>query len=104
MEKAIYKYKLKHEPRQCLELPIGSEFLTADTQVTFDELQPMKNQEDIYVWFIVPTDKSIMKYKREILILATGGKVDGDKTNLTYLKTVFFKKYQEVYHLFEFIQ
>ncbi len=101
MEKAVYKYKLENKHCQFIELPIGSEFLTADTQLSFDQFNPSSGHEDIYVWFIVPVDKSIMKLKKEVLILATGDKINCDKTNLVYLKTVFLKKNQEVYHLFE---
>ena len=101
MEKVVYKYKLENEAVQSLDLPMGSEFLTADTQFTPDQFNPSSGSEDVYLWFLVPTDESVMKTKRILLILPTGKKIKDDKSNLKYLKTIFFKKIKEVYHIFE---
>ena len=102
MIKVIYKYKLEPEDIQELELPAGSKFLSAGTQVEADTFNPSGVvSEDIYLWFLVPVDEKV-KVKRKIFVFGTGTKfADSISNPLNFLQTVFFKTNRLVFHIFQ---
>jgi hypothetical protein len=89
MMKVIYKFKLKAEDEQQIELPFGSTFVCANKQLT------STTREEIMLWFLC--NKDATKVKRKVVVVPTG--MDFSDDNLVYLDTVFLSG-GLVFHIF----
>ena len=85
--KQIFKYEIKPTDRQEIELPIGSEILTIQTQ--FDTP---------FLWAMVHSDEDVQKEKRTIRLFATGEEVDCIGT---YINTFQLHGGSLVFHAYE---
>ena len=86
----VYKYRLKKQETQHVELPLGARILTAQSL-----------GDNIWIWALVDTD-SKKREKREIVILKTGQEVSLENPDrLLHIGTVQFDSGALVYHVFE---
>ncbi|MCI0563622.1 MAG: hypothetical protein MN733_34550 [Nitrososphaera sp.] len=90
--KTIWKYTLEDTDVQEIEVPMGAQFLTVQTQ--FDSPIPIERP---CIWALVETDAP--KVKREIRIYDTGVKIDVQ--GLKYIGTCQLRNGRLVLHIFE---
>ncbi len=87
MNKTIWKFELMIAPRQTIDIPVGAEILTVQTQ-----------DEKIVLWALVEPKNA--KEKRFIDIFGTGHDFD-IMGNRKFLGTVQLKNGSLAFHVFE---
>jgi len=84
----IHKYPLEVTDTQFIELPLGAEILTVQTQ-----------DDQLYLWAMVNTWPDILKKHRCIEIIGTGNPVPTG--NLRYISTIQMMGGGLIFHVFE---
>ncbi|MCD6049993.1 MAG: hypothetical protein K0Q55_1396 [Verrucomicrobia bacterium] len=88
--KTIYKYKVKRQETQEVEMPVGAQILTA---------QPI--DVNVWIWAIVETEVQ-EKEMRRIAVLKTGQEITLNSDQLLYINSVQFGAGELVLHVFEY--
>lgn len=88
--KTIYKYKVKRQETQEVEMPVGAQILTA---------QPI--DVNVWIWAIVDTEVQD-KEMRRIAVLKTGQEITLNSDELLYINSVQFGGGELVLHVFEY--
>jgi len=91
MRKAVWKYTLEVADEQIIEMPIGAEMLTVETQRGFDADWPT-------LWALVDVDAD--KSQRKIAMRGTGHHADGLEA-ARYVGTAQLLGGRLVYHVFD---
>ncbi len=86
--KTIWKYILKSEDEQIIEMPRGAEILTVQLQ-----------NHALCLWAIVY--EHVPKTPRKIIIYFTGEEITKDKNNLKYIGTCQLSDGKIIVHVFE---
>jgi len=88
----IYKYKLKQQELQYVELPLGAKILTAQGLGVH-----------VWVWALVEAEQK-KKERRWIAMYKTGEPIQVKIEELVFLNTVQFEDGALVLHIFEFVE
>jgi hypothetical protein len=88
--KTIYKYKVKRQETQEVEMPVGAQILTA---------QPI--DVNVWIWAIIETEVQ-EKEMRRIAVLKTGQEITLNADHLLYINSVQFGGGELVLHVFEY--
>lgn len=95
MSKVIYKFKLKAEDEQQIELPFGSTFVCANKQLVANG-GGQHAREEIMLWFLC--NKDAVKVKRKVVVMPT--EIEFADDGLMYLDSVFLSGGNLVFHVF----
>lgn len=88
--KTIYKYKVKPQETQEVEMPVGAQLLTA--QVI---------DVNVWIWALVDTEVQ-EKELRRVAVLKTGQEITLNTDQLLYINSVQFGGGELVLHVFEY--
>jgi len=88
----IYKYKLKQQQVQHLEMPVGARILSAHSLGAH-----------VWVWAMVNLEQK-KKERRWFSVYKTGEQIDVKTEELVFLGTCQFEEGALVLHVFEFIE
>jgi hypothetical protein len=88
--KTIYKYKVKPQETQVVEMPAGAQILTA---------QPI--DVNVWIWAMVETEV-VEKELRRIAVLKTGQEITLPSDKLLYINSVQLGEGELVLHVFEY--
>jgi hypothetical protein len=88
--KTIYKYKVKRQETQEVEMPIGAQILTA---------QPI--DVNVWIWALVDTEVQGTEMRR-IAVLKTGQEITLNTDQLLYVNSVQLGDGELVLHVFEY--
>ena len=88
--KTIWKYSIKLEPIQSIDMPVGAEILTLHKQGS-------RREDEVYLWCLVDSD--MPKETRSFLFVETGEEINFD--NSEYIGTLWFLTGTHVVHLVE---
>jgi hypothetical protein len=93
--KTIWKFELKVDDVQILEMPLGAEILTVQAQKYLNIIKPC-------LWALVdPTEQKTKK--RHIETFGTGNPIYFDNNEYKYVGTYQLSNTGEIYHIFEYI-
>jgi len=84
--KEVWKYRIKIEPNQTIEMPFGSQILSFQTQYGIPSIWVLSNPEAEMI-------------SRNFRLVGTGHKIE--EGGLQYIGTVQLLEGEIVYHLFE---
>jgi hypothetical protein len=88
--KTIWKYEIKLEPVQSIDMPIGAEILTLHKQGS-------RREDEVYVWCLLDTEKPTET--RSFLLVETGEEIHCE--NCEYVGTLWFLTGTHVVHMVE---
>ena len=88
--KTIYKYKVKPQETQEVEMPKGAQLLTAQ-----------QIDVNVWIWAIVDTEVT-EKEMRRIAVLKTGQEITLPSDKLLYINSVQLGEGELVLHVFEY--
>lgn len=88
--KTIYKYKVKRQETQEVEMPVGAQILTA---------QPI--DVNVWIWAMIETEVEEREMRR-IAVLKTGQEITLDTDQLLYINSVQLGEGELVLHVFEY--
>lgn len=94
--KRIFKYELKLEDEQEIEMPDGADIMTVVAKAEFPYRNNPKHSK-ICLWAMADEDKH--KTKRHIMFICTGQRIESD-LRLKYIATICFED-GAVNHVFE---
>lgn len=89
--KTIYKYKVKRQETQEVEMPATAQILTA---------QPI--DDSVWIWAMVETEV-VEKEMRRIAVLKTGQEITLPSDKLLYINSVQLGAGELVLHVFEYV-
>jgi hypothetical protein len=88
----IYKYKLKQQELQYVEMPLGAEILSAQSLGVH-----------VWVWALVNADEK-QKERRWVAVYKTGEPIQVKTDELKFIDTCQFEEGALVLHVFEFVE